>query len=151
MQEFEPTFEQEPSYHFPWRQDAEGYYLIFKTEEGEFEARNSNTMMYLYPDNPEASHVWIQLDDDYGMRLFREHVDRVGEGAFSTLCDQLFDHGFELSDEEEPQESDIQAFIASFGREPIQRNPVEQIVSLVLKNFDQAWEYYEPDWREDLD
>lgn len=129
-------------YNFPWQQDAEGYYLVFNTDQGAFEARDTNTMMYLYPDMPEADHVWIQVDESYGFRLFREHIDRVGEGAFGSLCDQLFEHGFEMSDEEDPQECDIEAFYEHFNRRPESINTIDKIVKLALDNLDAKAEYY---------
>lgn len=141
--------EPSPTYNFPWQADAEGHYLIFRTEQGAFEARDTNTMMYLYPDMPEVDHVWIQVDEQQGFRLFREHVDIIGEGAFGALCDQLFEHDFQLSPEEEPQESDLAAFREAFGREPQRHNPIDRIVKLAMKNFEAEWKYLsgEPEWQ----
>lgn len=151
MQEFEKSFEQEPTYTFPWRQDAEGYYLVFKTDEGTFTARDTNTLMYLFPDQPEADHIFIIMseEDDMirGARIWRRMFDEaLGEAAFGQLCDQMFERGFDVAEDEEPSDLDIAAWEQTFGETYNKPNPIDKIVELAMRNFDAAWRFYSEEW-----
>lgn len=145
--------ENEPTpreYNFPWQYDNE-HYLRVTTEFGEIQMRASTTELYLYPEDPEIDHIYIikELKDDgtsMGYRLFREHCDRLGPGAFTSLVDQLLDHGFDMVDEEEPQESDIEAWEQAFKREYERPSSIDKIVKLAMKNWDAGMKYYLEEW-----
>ena len=144
--------EREPQYNFPWQYDTE-YFLGVKTEYGDIEMRPSTTMLYLFPEHPEVDHIYVMmevLDDETsrGMRLFRQHVDRLGEGAFGVLVDQLVEHGFDIADDEEPSELDIEAWEQAFNKT---YDPIQKLVQLAMQNFEAEWDYYqdEPGWSSD--
>lgn len=152
MHEREPSFEQEPTYSFPWHEDAYGPYLTFRTDEGDFTARPETTLMYLFPDQPEADHIFIFTHEDeqgqiFGARIWRRMFDEaLGEAAFGQLCDQMFERGFDVADDEEPSPLDIQDYENTFGEPYIKPNPIDKIVELALRNFDDAWRYYSEEW-----
>lgn len=140
--------EQEPNhevnYNFPWQYDNE-FYLGVKTEYGNIEMRQSNTELYLFPEHPDIDHIYIMqevLDDETsrGYRLFRGHCDRIGPGAFSAMVDQMIEHGFDIAEDEEPSELDIQAWQEAFNKE---YNPIDKLVQLAMKNFESEWIYYQ--------
>lgn len=146
--------EQEPrQYNFPWQYDTE-HFLGIKTEFGDLQMRPSTTELYLYPDDPEIDHIYIvkELKDDgtsLGYRIFREHCDRIGPGAFGALVDQLIEHGFDIADDdEEPQDSDINAWEQAFNRKYERPNPIDKIVKLAMKNWDAGMQYYLEEWKD---
>lgn len=146
--------EYNPHNRFPWQIDAEGEYLKIRSGEGIFELRDSTTLLYLFPDQPEADHIWIQLyeeeEQNMGIRIWRQFVDdALGEGSFSELCDEMCDRGFEIADDEVPSPLDIQAWEEAFDKPYEVRTSVDKLVELALKNFDSAWAYYEGEWHED--
>lgn len=143
-----------PQFNFPWLHDEHGDYMIFRSESGDFNLRPETTRMYLFPDQPQADHIFIftheQDDMVMGARIWRETLDdALGDGAFGALCDQLFERGFDCADDEEPSELDIKAWEQSFGREYERPDPFEKIVALAIANLDAEWAYYsqEPGWQ----
>ena len=140
--------ESEPTYNFPWHFDTE-HYLTIASEYGNLEMRQSNTELYLFPDCPQADHIFIfkeYIDEQLmGYRIFREHVDRIGEGAFGALIDQLVEHGFDIADDEEPSESDIQAYESLFNRKLESKDPIEKVVALAMKSLDAEYEWFMKD------
>lgn len=137
--------EKEP-YSFPWQWDTEAY-LVIATDYGRIELRPSNTELYLFPEDPEIDHIYIMKQQNpdgtsMGYRLFREHCDRLGEGAFSALVEQLIDNGFEIADDEDPSDMDIEAWETLFQREYEPPNSIEKLVKLAMDNFEQKSEYY---------
>lgn len=147
------NFEQQPRFEFPWNRDEQGEYLKIRiSDDKTIELREDTTLMYLFPDQPEADHLFVytHMEDDqyYGFRIWRQLFDDIlGEGAFSSLCDELFDKGFDCADDEEPSPLDIQAWEQTFNREYIKPNPIDKIVELAMANFDDAWKYYSSEWQ----
>ena len=142
--------EQEPTYNFPWKYDNE-HYLSINSDYGNIEMRQSNTELYLFPEYPEADHIFVFLEEledgtSMGYRIFREHVDKLGKGAFAAIIDQLVEHGFDIADDEIPSESDIEAYETLFGRKLELRDPIDDIVLKAMANFDSAWKWYEGEW-----
>lgn len=140
-----------PQYEFPWQEDAYGPYVTFRSGQGDFTARPETTLMYLFPDQPEADHIFIftHEEDDMimGARIWRRMFDEaLGKEAFGQLCDQMFERGFDVAEDEEPSDLDIAAWEQTFGETYIKPNPIDKIVELALRNFDQAWEYYSQEW-----
>lgn len=144
--------EQEPRiYNFPWQYDTE-HFLRVASDHGQLEMRPSNTEVYMYTDDHELDHIYVRmewLDDDTsrGYRLFRELCDRLGEGAFDALVEQLIDHGYDLAPDEEPLQSDIDAWESVFKREYLP-NKIDKVVKFAMEHFTEEWEYYqdEPGW-----
>lgn len=148
MSEYEP----QNRFTFPWQENEVGEsYLTFQNGDMTFEINRFNTCMYIYPDQPKADHVWVQLEDgddvDRGIRLWRLQIDKLlGSGVFGILVDNLFERDFECSDDEEPSELDIEAWERTFNEKYTKPNPIDKLVELALKNFDSAWKYYEQEW-----
>ena len=133
--------EKEPRYEFPWRRDTEPY-IVISTDYGDIELRPSNSELFLFPDRPEIDHVFIykeELDDrtSIGYRLFREHVDVLGNGAFSSLCDALFEAGIRLAPDEVPTETDVRAY-----QESIKNTTVNKTVQVETSHIDEEFEFY---------
>lgn len=147
--------EREPTYQFPWKCDAEGEYLIFRvSDDTVFEIRDDNSLLYLFPGESEIDHVFIPTHEDedcwYGYRLWRRDLDEVlGKGAFTALCDQMFDKGFEVAPDEEPSELDIKCWEERFG-ENYRAKTNDTIVALAVSHLDEEWKYYDKEWHEDL-
>lgn len=145
------SVEREPQHQFPWQRDQQGEYLNIRSEHGLYEIRQENTLMYLFPDQPDADHIFIYSHEDegavYGARIWRIAFDDIlGAGAFGSLYDQMFDRGFEMAPDEEPSPLDIQSWENHFQREYVKPNPIDKIVELALRNFDDAWRYYSEEW-----
>ena len=139
--------ESEPKHNFPWQEmDSGEPYLVFKNNGNEFIVHRENTMMYLFPEYPQADHIWISLGDypdgrEKGMRIWRSILDEIGDGVFNSLCDQMYDRGFDMADDEEPSPLDVKAYEEKYG-EPLHKNgTIDQIVHLAMKNFDAEWAY----------
>lgn len=136
--------ELQPSYNFPWQTDDEGAYLSFKQEGERYVARASNTILYLFPDQPHYDHIFIITDEVenewLGVRLFRQHIDTIGKGAFSTLVDQMFENDFEVAPDEVPSEADKDSYREHFGQAP--SDIFDKIVELAMRNIDAEIDYY---------
>lgn len=142
--------ESEPIYQFPWKFDTEHYLVINAKGYGQIEMRQSTTDLYLFPTCPDADHIFIpiqELEDGstMGYRIFREHIDEIGEGAFGALIDQAVAHDFNIADDEEPSESDIQAYESLFNRKLEYKDPIEKIVALAMKSLDAEYEWFMKD------
>lgn len=143
--------EKQPKYEFPWHEDEYGPYVTFRLDEGDFTARPGTTRMYLFPDQPEADYIFIythhENDMARGAKIWRRMFDEaLGEAAFGQLCDQMFERGFECAEDEEPSDLDIAAWEQTFGETYIKPNPIDKIVELALRNFEDAWRYYSEEW-----
>jgi hypothetical protein len=138
----------EPTYNFPWKYDNE-HYLTINSDYGQIEMRQSNTELYLFPDCPQADHIFVfkEFVDEQlmGYRIFREHVDKIGEGAFGALIDQLVEHGFDIADDETPSESDIEAYESLFNKKLEYKDKTEELVLNALRNIDAEWEWFDKD------
>ena len=145
--------EKEPTFNYPWQEDAYGAYLAFQNGDMTFVVRDCNTAMYLFPEEPDADHVWIQLEEgegeDRGIRLWRLQLDELlGKGSFSQLCSDLFERDFILAEDEEPSPLDMQAWEKTFKKDYERPDPIEKIVAFALKHFDAEAEYYlEHEWK----
>jgi hypothetical protein len=141
--------EPQPEFNFPWQEDEDGPYLLFRTNMGVTEIRPWNTEIYLFSDYPEANHVWHEPteceDDDvvrHGFRLDKEDTDKaIGEGAFEAMVWTLQQHDFFTIEREKPEGLDWDAFIEKYGREPEPINRIEKVVELAMRNIDAEWEY----------
>lgn len=136
-------------YEFPWKQDDDVYYLKLKAGDSVILMHPYNTIMFLYPEYPEADHIWIHMGDNsdgtmQGIRLWRENIDALGDGAFGQLCDEMFEREFDLAEDEEPSPLDRQAYEETFGRQV--EKDLGSIVLKAMTNFEQAWEYYSEEW-----
>ena len=103
--------EKEPrDYEYPFKQDAQGYYLNLRTEQGVFELRPYDTYIFK-PTSPEHGDIraWEKA---HGERYKPETIE-------------------EILDRNEPSVV------------------FDKIIELALKNFDEGWEYYSPEWGED--
>lgn len=131
-------------YDFHWQQDAEGEFIKIKYNDSIVEARVTNTIMYLFPDQPRYDHIFIITEDCgeqwQGIHLFRKHIDALADGAFGYLCDQMFAKGFECAPDEEPASEDIEVYEGYFGKD---MDTIDEIVKLAMRNIDAEIDYYQ--------
>lgn len=145
MSETEPK-----KFEFVWHKDAEGEFLRLKCNGESLEARNINTIMYLFPDQPKYDHIFVITEDEgdrwRGVHLFRGHIDKLAEGAFGNLCDQMFERDFEVAPDEEPSLEDIEIYNEYFGVRAIETtatDTIDEIVKVAMANIDAEIDYIE--------
>lgn len=146
---YEINHEHHENYDFSWQEDEEGQYLVFRYQDERLRVCSANTIMYLFPDQPQYDHIFVITDDEgdkwQGIRLFREHINILAPTAFSDLCDQMFDRGFEVAPDEEPADDDIAIYNDTFGIETTAvdtTETIDKIVELAMAHIDAELAYW---------
>lgn len=148
MNEQEPK----PEFDFPWQDLGDGEHIVLRDGSDTYGLYPFNTEIYLFPDYPHADYIfrWIRRDSandsGTGFRLWRVSLDKAyGEGAFDELCRQMLNRGFEMSDQEEPDETDFTAYEGHFD-EPLlpkkEQQSVDFIIEQAMKQFEAEWAYW---------
>lgn len=148
-----------PQFEFPWRQDREGEYLkILSDEVPVIELRPQTTSIFVFVGKWALyDHIWVEMPElgetdetVMGCRIWQRSIDnKLGDGAFDSLTDQMHEKGFYTSGDTEPSELDIQAFHNSFPGVPSpEENDIDVIVRNETKNITAALAYYLSEWTE---
>lgn len=134
-----------------WLTDDNGDYLMFNIEGEPFRVDAENTEIFIFPDYPDADFIfrWVNYDqnDGSGYRIWRKFVEnQFGAGSFEDMVASMIKRMFVVSDQLEPDISDMNAYYQTFN-EPIQRridnDQIDFIVQNAFKNFDLEWDYYQ--------
>lgn len=144
----------------PWNEDEEGHYLAFRTNEGLYEVRRSNTDLYLHGLGHTAiDHLFIEIEDNgetsTGYRLWRGLFDNaLGEGMFDVCTEEMTERGFLVIWSDVPTGQDIHYWQEYYQQEyqpveppaPKPVNEIDCIVGRLTAHLAEAWKYYEPEW-----
>lgn len=133
--------------------DDEGYHLNFRTEETSFQARPDDTYLFLFPEWEDCSFIYriTELTETgyRGYRIFERMInERLGEGVWSKLIDEMVEVDFDIAEQEEPDADDIDSYCKMFGEAPRKKHSLEAIVRTAMDHFEDEWKYYsqEPGW-----
>lgn len=141
--------EREPLPKYQWYNDAEGWYIKAKTNVGEYDLREDNTLIFRHDkDHNFIDHVFrateIEEDRMTGIYIWRHSIPDY----FDEFCDDLVNHGFEEDYSEIPDDHDVEKWEESTGKN-YRHEVIENLVRVAMSGIDHEWAYFAEEWNDE--
>lgn len=134
--------EKEPLPNYAWHNDAEGWYIKAKTNVGEYDLRDDNTIVFRHDkEHNHIDHIFrmteIEENRMTGIYIWRHSIP----GFFDAFADDLIAHGFEEEYNEVPEEEDINKWEEITGKN-YRKVVIENLVRVAMSGIDHEWAYF---------